>query len=279
MDYGQPVRFGVFVTPEVTERPLQLAALADELGFDVLGVQDHPYQRLFLDTWTLLTAIAVRTNRITVFPDVANLPLRPPAMLAKAAASLDFLTGGRVELGLGAGGAWEAIKAYGGPTLTRAESVSALEEAIQVIRLLWGGQHTLRFEGKFYRLEGARSGPVPVHPMGIWLGAYRPRMLSIVGRLADGWVPSLGYLQPPDLLAANQRIDEAAKAAGRDPRSIRRVLNAGNVAADGLVALVADYGMDTFLVTDDPDEMRRFQSEVAPRVREQVESIRSRRTD
>jgi alkanesulfonate monooxygenase SsuD/methylene tetrahydromethanopterin reductase-like flavin-dependent oxidoreductase (luciferase family) len=279
MDYGQPVRFGVFVTPEVTERPLQLAALADELGFDVLGVQDHPYQRLFLDTWTLLTAIAVRTNRITVFPDVANLPLRPPAMHAKAAASLDFLTGGRVELGLGAGGAWEAIKAYGGPTLTRAESVSALEEAIQVIRLLWSGQHTLRFEGKFYRLEGARSGPVPVHPMGIWLGAYRPRMLSIVGRLADGWVPSLGYLQPPDLLAANQRIDEAAKAAGRDPRSIRRVLNAGNVAADGLVALVADYGMDTFLVTDDPDEMRRFQSEVAPRVREQVESIRSRRTD
>jgi alkanesulfonate monooxygenase SsuD/methylene tetrahydromethanopterin reductase-like flavin-dependent oxidoreductase (luciferase family) len=279
MDYGQPVRFGVFVTPEVTEHPLQLAALADELGFDVLGVQDHPYQRLFLDTWTLLTAIAVRTSRITVFPDVANLPLRPPAMLAKAAASLDFLTGGRVELGLGAGAAWEAIKAYGGPTLTRAESVSALEEAIQVIRLLWSGQHTLRFEGKFYRLEGARSGPVPVHPMGIWLGAYRPRMLSIVGRLADGWVPSLGYVQPSDLLAANQRIDEAAKAAGRDPRSIRRVLNAGTVDADGLVALVVDYGMDTFLVTDDPDEMRRFQSEVAPRVREQVESIRSRRTN
>ncbi|HEY0831388.1 MAG TPA: LLM class flavin-dependent oxidoreductase, partial [Candidatus Dormibacteraeota bacterium] len=269
MDYGQPVRFGVFVTPEATERPLRLAALADELGFEVLGVQDHPYQRLFLDTWTLLTAIAMRTSRITVFPDVANLPLRPPAMLAKAAASLDFLTGGRVELGLGSGGPLEAIKKYGGPTLSRGESVSALEEAIQVIRLLWSGQPTLHFEGKFYRLEGARSGPVPVHPIGIWLGAYRPRMLSIVGRLADGWVPSLGYVQPPDLLAANQRIDAAAEAAGRDPRKIRRVLNAGSLDAERLTALVVDYGMDTFLISEDPDEMRSFQSEVAPRVREQ----------
>src|SRR6266516_7078417 len=95
MDYGQPVRFGVFVIPEATERPLQQALIADELDFDVIGVQDHPYQRRFFDTWTLLTAIAMRTERITVFPDVANLPLRPPAMLAKAAASLDILSGGR----------------------------------------------------------------------------------------------------------------------------------------------------------------------------------------
>src|SRR5947199_6320082 len=118
MDYGQPVRFGVFITPEATERPLQQAAIADELGFDIAGVQDHPYQRRFYDTWTLLTAIAMRTERITVFPDVANLPLRPPAVLAKAAATLDLLSGGRVELGLGAGGFWEAIKAYGGPVRT-----------------------------------------------------------------------------------------------------------------------------------------------------------------
>src|SRR2546429_9351492 len=110
MDYGQPVRFGVFVIPEATDRPLQQALVADELGFDVIGVQDHPYQRRFFDTWTLLTAIAMRTERLAVFPDVANLPLRPPAMLAKAAASLDLLSGGRVELGLGAGGVWAGGK-------------------------------------------------------------------------------------------------------------------------------------------------------------------------
>ena len=279
MDYGQPVRFGVFITPVATEQPLELARIADDLGFDVLGVQDHPYQRRFFDTWTLLTAMAMRTEHITVFPDVANLPLRPPAMLAKAAATLDILSGGRVELGLGAGGFWDAIKAYGGPVRTPGESVSAVEDAIQVIRLLWSGQHGIRFDGKLYPLAGAHSGPVPKHPIGIWIGGYKPRMLSVIGRLADGWVPSLGYLKPPDLLEGNRRIDEAATAAGRDPRSIRRVLNAGFVDAETLVSLVVDDGMDTFLVSEDPDDMRAFAKEVAPRVREEVEARRSRRAD
>jgi hypothetical protein len=104
-------------------------------------------------------------------------------------------------------------------------------------------------------------------------------MLALVGRLGDGWVPSFGQVKPPDLLEGNRRIDEAATAAGRDPRSIRRVLNAGNLDAETLVALVIEYGMDTFLVTEDPDEMRTFATEVAPRVREQVETRRSRSTD
>ncbi len=279
MDYGQPVRFGVFITPEATDRPLQLAAIADELGFDIAGVQDHPYQRRFYDTWTLLTAMAMRTERIALFPDVANLPLRPPAMLAKAAATLDLLSGGRLELGLGAGGFWDGIKAWDGPARTPGESVSAVEEAVQLIRLLWSGQHKIKFEGKYYRLAGAHSGPLPAHPIGIWLGAYRPRMLSIVGRLADGWVPSYGYVKMPDLLEGNRRIDEAATAAGRDPGSIRRVLNAGQLEAEELVSLVVDYGMDTFLVTDDPDEMQTYAKEIIPRVREEVESRRSRKPD
>src|SRR3989440_10369488 len=135
MDYGQPVRFGVFVIPEATDRPLHQALVADELGFDVIGVQDHPYQRRFFDTWTLLTAIAMRTERLTVFPDVANLPLRPPAMLAKAAASLDLLSGGRVELGLGAGGVLQGVKAYDGPVRTPGGAVWALEGGSQGIRL------------------------------------------------------------------------------------------------------------------------------------------------
>ena len=279
MDYGQPVRFGVFITPEATERPLRVAALADELGFDVLGIQDHPYQRRFFDTWTLLAAIAMRTERIRLFPDVANLPLRPPAMLAKAAATLDILSGGRLELGLGAGGFWDAIRAYDGPARTAGESVSALDEAIQVIRLLWSGQHGIKFEGEFYHLRGAHSGPVPAHPVGIWLGARKPRMLSLIGRLADGWVPSYGYLKEPELLEGNGRIDQAAQAAGREPAAIRRVLNAGFMEAGQLVDLVVNVGMDTFLVADEPEEMRAFTAEVAPRVREEVEARRSRRAD
>jgi len=279
MDYGQPVRFGVFLTPDASQpgQLLELAALADELGFDLIGVQDHPYQRRFLDTWTLLTAIAMRTKTVQVFPDVANLPLRPPAVLAKAAASLDLLSAGRFELGLGAGGAWDAIKAIGGPVRTPGESVAALEEAIQVIRLMWSGERNVRFDGKFYQLAGVQTGPKPLHPIGIWLGAYKPRMLSLVGRAADGWVPSLGYVQPADLLEGNRRIDEAAAAAGRDPRAIRRLLNAGaDVPVELFTSLTVEQGMDTYVIggIEDPEALRWFASDVVPAVREAVAKAR-----
>jgi alkanesulfonate monooxygenase SsuD/methylene tetrahydromethanopterin reductase-like flavin-dependent oxidoreductase (luciferase family) len=279
MDYGRPVKFGVFITPDATrpEHQLELAALADELAFDLIGVQDHPYQRRFVDTWTLLTAMAMRTKEIHVFPDVINLPLRPPAILAKAAATLDLITGGRVELGLGAGGSFDAIKAIGGPALTRGESVDALEEAIQVIRLMWSGDRGVRFEGKHYQLAGVHAGPAPVHPIGIWLGAYKPRMLSLVGRAADGWVPSLGYVQPADLLEGNRRIDEAAAGAGRDPLSIRRILNAGaDVPVEMFTSLTVEHGMDTYVIggMEDPEALRWFASEVVPAVREAVRKAR-----
>jgi alkanesulfonate monooxygenase SsuD/methylene tetrahydromethanopterin reductase-like flavin-dependent oxidoreductase (luciferase family) len=287
VDYGREVQFGVFVIPATMDpaRALDVASIADEVGFDLVGVQDHPYQWRFFDTMTLLTAMAMRTHRITLFPDVASLPMRPPAMLAKAAASLDVLSGGRFELGLGAGGFWEAIKAMGGAVRTAGESVSALEEAIQITRLMWSGERNRRFAGRFYELSGVNAGPKPAHEMGIWLGAYRPRMLSITGRLADGWVPSLGYLKPEDLTAANQRIDDAARGARRDPKSIRRILNFGYAVdadtADTLATLAVEHGMDSFMISEHGDSPRedlgRFMSEVAPRVREKVARARGSR--
>ena len=178
-DYGRPIRFGYFLTPAAhPTRPLALARLADELGLDYLGVQDHPYQRRFHDTWMLMAAIAMRTQRISILPDVACLPLRPPAMMAKAAASLDQLSGGRFELGLGAGGFWDAIVAMGGPRRTPGESITALEEAVQVLRLMWSEQSAARFQGEFYELAGVRPGPPPAHPIEIWLGVYKPRGLA-----------------------------------------------------------------------------------------------------
>jgi alkanesulfonate monooxygenase SsuD/methylene tetrahydromethanopterin reductase-like flavin-dependent oxidoreductase (luciferase family) len=276
VDYGRPIQFGCFVIPDATIplRALESAVRADELGIDLIGIQDHPYQHRFHDTWTLLTAVAMRTKKATVFPDVANLPLRPPAMLAKAAASLDLLSGGRFELGLGAGGFWDAIRAMGGAVRTPGESVQALEEAIDVIRLVWSGKRGVKYDGRFYQLAGLNTGPVPGHSIGIWIGAYKPRMLALVGRAADGWVPSLGYLQPPDLAEAAKRIDDAAAAAGRDPAAIRRVLNVGSdLSADDFAVLSLEYGFDTFVVggsPDDPDGLKRFLEEVAPRVRELV---------
>jgi alkanesulfonate monooxygenase SsuD/methylene tetrahydromethanopterin reductase-like flavin-dependent oxidoreductase (luciferase family) len=275
MDYGRPVQFGYFIIPDATQptRALEQAISADRAGIDLIGIQDHPYQHRFHDTWTLLSVVAARTSRVTVFPDVANLPLRPPAMLAKAAASLDLLSNGRVELGLGAGGFWPAIKAMGGPARTAAESVSALEEAIEVIRLVWSGGRGLRFDGRFYQLAGLNAGPPPAHPIGIWLGAYKPRMLALTGRAADGWVPSLGPLKPEGMREANARIDDAARAAGRDPSAIRRVLNiGGDLTAEDYAALVLEHGFDTFITN--PDAGDAFIEEVVPKVRELVAAVR-----
>jgi len=196
--------------------------------------------------------------------------LRPPAVLARSAASLDLLTGGRVALGLGTGGFWDAIVSMGEERRTPGEAVSALAEAIGVIRDIWDTdtRGAIYRDGEYYRLVGARRGPAPAHPIPIWLGAYKPRMLRLVGTAADGWLPSLGRF---DSLAAlgegNARIDEAAIASGREPSSIRRLLNVSLADArpEYLAELALDYGFDTFIVaSDDANEIRRIGAEVAP---------------
>lgn len=288
-DYGRPVRFGVFPTPEAEhlDTVLRLARIADEEGLDLIGIQDHPYQRAYLDTWMLMATVLARTERVTVFPDVASLPLRPPAVLAKSAASLDVMSGGRFELGLGTGAFWQAIEAMGGPRRSPGESVDALLEAMQVIRLMWSGERSVRFDGEHYRLAGVKPGPRPAHPMGIWLGAGGPRMLGVVGRLADGWLPFSGWATPDKLPDMHARIDEAATAADRDPSEIARVYNVwGTIDGEGgflqgtaadwveqLTGLVLETGMDSFVFGPSQDPVRqvqRFAAEVAPAVREEV---------
>jgi alkanesulfonate monooxygenase SsuD/methylene tetrahydromethanopterin reductase-like flavin-dependent oxidoreductase (luciferase family) len=226
-DHGRPIAFGYFLVPDADAPLLATAAEAEARGLDYVAVQDHPYQRRYVDAISLLGMIAGRTHRIGLFPDVANLPLRPPAVLAKTAASLDMLSGGRFELGLGAGGFWDAIEAYGGPRRAPAEALGALDEGIQVIRKVWSGERNLRFTGRHYQLKGAQSGPLPAHPIGIWLGVYGPKAIALAGRVADGWVPSLrgDAGDTIGLRDTTMRLDEAAAAAGRQPGDIRRVVN------------------------------------------------------
>jgi alkanesulfonate monooxygenase SsuD/methylene tetrahydromethanopterin reductase-like flavin-dependent oxidoreductase (luciferase family) len=291
-DYGRYVTFGYFLIPNAADPLLDSAREIEARGLDWIGIQDHPYQRRFVDTWTLLGAIAAVTARVGFFPDVANLPLRPPAVMAKAAASLDVLSGGRFELALGAGGFWDAIEAYGGPRREPRDALNALEEAIQVIRLIWSGERNLRFAGEHYRLAGAHSGPVPVHPIGIWLGVYGPRALRLAGQLADGWVPSLRG-EITRLSEGSARLDEAAAGAGRDPAEIRRVLNVNGQITDGarlgllrgpvdqwvdeLTDLAVGYGFDTFMFWGEgDDQLPRFAEEVVPAVRAQVAAERGR---
>jgi len=225
---------GISIIPyaDSVDRSRELVKVADEGGLKLVGIQDHPYQHRFLDTFALVATLLAETDRISFFTDVANLPLRPPALMAKAAASLDALSGGRFELGLGGGAFQDGIAGLGGPRRSGGETVDAVEEAIDVIRLMWSEERSVSYQGRHYQLEDARPGPQPVHPIGIWLGAFKPRMISLVGRKADGWIPSLGPLSNDDLREGNKRIDDAAEAAGRDPRQIRRVLNLQGVIGE-----------------------------------------------
>src|SRR5919106_100914 len=138
-DYGHHIEFGYFLVPDADDPGgvLETARLADRFGYDLLGVQDHPYQPAHLDTLALLGVILAQTERIRVFQDVGNLPLRPPAVFAKAAATLDVLSGGRFEAGLGGGGFLDAAREMGAPALTPGESLDALEEAVEIMRAFW----------------------------------------------------------------------------------------------------------------------------------------------
>ena len=292
MDYGHELVFGTFLTPAVeqAERVVALAQLTEQVGLDLVTLQDHPYQPRLMDAWTLLSVIAAHTQTVKVSTNVANLPLRHPVVLARSVAGLDLLTGGRVELGLGAGGFREAIAANSGPQLTAGQSITALEEGIAVIREIWKAEGGgIRFNGKHYQLSGAKRGPAPAHDVEIWVGAYKPRMLALTGRVGDGWLPSSGYTGPDQLTAMNKLIDEAAVEAGRDPAAVRRLYNlSGRFDGRGgflqgpeslwisqLAELSLAEGMSTYiLASDDPDDIRRF-ADVAAGVREAVAAERA----
>jgi alkanesulfonate monooxygenase SsuD/methylene tetrahydromethanopterin reductase-like flavin-dependent oxidoreductase (luciferase family) len=224
---ARPLEVGISIIPDTgsLDRSRELVRIADTGGLSLVGIQDHPYQHHFFDTWSLIPTLLAETKRISFFTDVANLPLRPAAVMAKAAASLDVLSGGRFELGLGGGAMPELIANFGGPRRTPAETVEAIDEAIDVLRLLWSAERSVSYAGKHYTLNDARPGPRPAHPISIWLGAFKPRMIRLVGRKADGWLPSLGVLTREALRVGNEQIDEAADNAGRDPRAIRRLIN------------------------------------------------------
>ncbi len=286
--YGRPLSFGLFPVPNAAALDLlrSQARRADELGLDLIGIQDHPYQRRYLDTWALIGDLLAHTVRVRFFPDVANLPLRGPAMIAKHAASLDVLSGGRFELGLGAGAFWEGVGAMGGPVRSPREALESLEDAIEICRLFWSGESSIRFDGDHYRVKGLKPGPPPAHPIEIWLGISKPRSLALTGRLADGWVASSGWAKPHLVPEMMRRIDEAATAAGREPSAVRRLLNVSGRILDGrveeplhgpaehwietLTSFAQELGFDTFLFwpQEDPEaQLERFASEVVPALR------------
>ena len=322
VDYGRPLRFGIGIDPAAAdfEPSLDLARHADDMGLDYLAVPDQPYGPAFLDMWTLLTYLLAQTEWISVVPDVANLQVRPPAMLAKAAASLAAMADGRVQLGVGAGaqshpqpasadsvlsgsapsgfapaGPADGGPAPGGPRPTGSGLVAFTEEAVGILR------RALRAEpvaaGSVpHRTPGsaAVAGPTPPDPVEVWVGAAGPRMLGMVGRIAEGWVCPMNVHVPPQEAARGHGfIDVAARAAGRDPAEVRRIYNVlGSIDSprqspgltgtvhvwiDALSRWAVGMGFDTFIFwpeSDRPAQLKLFADEIVPGVRERVAALR-----
>ena len=219
--------FGVNVSTSASPGadPVADAQAAEALGFDFVSSSDHPAGGSpTYEVWTMLSWIAAATSRIKVATRVLGVPYRPPAMVAKMAETLDRLSDGRLILGLGGGYSDDEFRAFGLGVPTPGEKITGLQEAIHIIRGLWD-QPKLTFAGQRYRTDDAELEPKPAHRIPIWLGAFGPRALGVTGRLADGWIPSLGFAPPEQIPAMRARIDAAARAAGRDPDEITGAYN------------------------------------------------------
>ena len=249
-DHGHPLRFGLAAPTGDPQAAVELARLAEELGLDVVAVRDEPDGP---DAWTLLSWIAGETNGVRLALDGLDLVRRPASVAARAAASLDLLSGGRVEVGLAPDGA---------------------DEAIDILRALWASDPTpVTYAGTHQRLAGATRGPAPAHDIPIWVGGAAP---DLAGRAADGWSVALDRVDADARRAGLAAVDAAARAAGRDPREIRRVATlSGPADADELERLARDEGFATFLLAAaDADALRAF-ADVAAAVRARVAVARA----
>lgn len=296
-DYGAPLQFGLSVTPEAAniEAITSLVQLADATGLDLVAIQDHAYNHTFLDTWTLITFLAAKTQQVHFLPDVADLPLRPPTMLAKSVATLDRLTDGRAELAIGAGAFWDAIAGMGGPRRTPAEAVAATAEALDIVHQALTANGPVVSRGRHYDIPGYMPGPGPAHTVRIWVGALKPRMMELIGRRAGGWVSPLNIYTPPeDVPRLQTMVDASAATAGRHATEIRRLYNVvGSIGSrregqglngpvelwiETLTSWATNLGFDTFVfwpIDPSGQQVRLFTEEVVPRVLEDVNAMRS----
>ena len=233
--HGQRLGFGAggMIRGTDPSRLLDLAQSADELGFDLFTLSDHLHSdQPTIEPWTALSWLAGKTERIELGTNVLGLPYRAPAVLAKAAETLDRMSQGRLVLGLGAGGYDHEFEAFGLTVRTPGAKITAQREAIRIIRGLWAGRPEV-FAGKEFSVHGAQIAPLPEHRIPIWLGAYGPKALELTGQIADGWLPSFGRINLTQAVQMREVVRKAAVDAGRDPDSITCACNLSVRVAPG----------------------------------------------
>ncbi|MFQ5879239.1 MAG: LLM class flavin-dependent oxidoreductase [Dehalococcoidia bacterium] len=293
---ANPLRFGVNLTNQPFAETLSICRAAEEHGFDTVALADRPPESS-LEGWTLACAIAALTQRLIITHRTLNVPFRNPALLAKAAATLDVISGGRLELTLGAGAQESHFRAYGIPSASPGDRFRALREAVIILRGMWT-QPKFTYQGRHYQVEEVELQPKPVRgSIPIWIGALGPQMMDYTGRTADGWMKNRGWPTSVDeLRSLIEQLEAGAKSAGRDPATIRRVLNGAGGVREGrspeplhsraglvgtaeevleAIAVYREIGIDTFYLAFPPEntveQIRLFAREVLPRARSSPE--------
>jgi alkanesulfonate monooxygenase SsuD/methylene tetrahydromethanopterin reductase-like flavin-dependent oxidoreductase (luciferase family) len=233
---GARVGVGITISTAPDADPVAEARHAEALGFDLVSLHRDVLHGPppSLETWTLLTWVAAHTTTIKLAPNVLALPNRHPAVTAKMAETLDRLSGGRLVLALGGGAPRNhaAFGAFGLAQRSPAETVAATEEAIDILHGLWT-RPALSYQGDHFTTAAAALQPRPARPIPVWLGAFGPRMLDLVGRKADGWLPSMFLLPPERAVHALRQVYQAARRAGRDPDQLSYGYNVGVLVQDG----------------------------------------------
>jgi F420-dependent oxidoreductase-like protein len=280
------LRFGICTDQNLSWPTLvERWRLFEELGFDSAWDCDHFVQPSrpegpYMESWTLLAALAARTERIRIGVLVSSNTFRHPALLAKQAATVDQISGGRLELGLGAGWYQPEHEMFGLDFPSAGTLVARFAEAVEVVdRLL--RSDVASFEGEHYRLRDARFRPGPVQKPRppLTLGAHRPRMLGIVARYADAW-NSHGTVD--EIRSRNQILDEQCARIGRDPGAIIRSLYYwvprseddpwdSVDAFQDVVGRYREVGVEEFIIDQPREEQRavleRVAAEVLPKLR------------
>jgi F420-dependent oxidoreductase-like protein len=228
-------RFGVHVGLQHTtpDELLPLYRHIEELGFDWISVWDHfygatgkPDDAACLEAVAMHAALACATSRVRCGSLVYSIGYRHPAVLAKAITTIDQLSGGRADMGLGAGWAQLEYAAFGIPFPTAGVRLDQMEEGVQVLRGLLHDEVTT-FEGTYFRVTEARNEPRPVQPkLPIWIGGQgEKRTLRIAAKYADGW--NAPFVAPEQFAAKREVLHRHCADVGRDPHDIRCAVNVG----------------------------------------------------